>query len=78
MIRRGRTTREYTSSPAASSIENVPSEKPDSLNFSSSFSRSMVEVECRSFMKLGERCCDDVTKRDCEAYAMDSKNKEYF
>jgi hypothetical protein len=78
MMRRDKTTREDASSPAPSSIEKVPSEKPDSLNFSSLFARSAVEVECRSFVRLGKRCSDDLAKCDRDAYAMDSENREYF
>jgi hypothetical protein len=67
MMPRDKTTREHTSSPAVSSIEKAPSEKPDSLNFSSSFSRRVNEVDCRLFKECG-----------CDAYAMDSDNREYF
>jgi hypothetical protein len=73
-----KTTREQTDSPAPSSIGKVPSEKPDSLNFSSSFSRSVFEVDCKLFEDAGQRCCADTTKCDCHAYTGDRDNQEYF
>jgi hypothetical protein len=67
MMRRGKTAREHAANPvvvalslasnksnAVSSIDKVTSERPDSLNFSSSFSRSANEVEGRLFKECGK------------------------
>jgi hypothetical protein len=67
-----------TNANAVGFIDEVVAERPDSLNISSSFSRSVDEVECRSFLECGRRCCDDATKCDCAAYALDSGNRNYF
>jgi hypothetical protein len=63
---------------ALSSIERAVSERPDSFDLSSSFSRSVDEVECRSFLERGERCCGNPTKCDCGACALAARNAEYF
>jgi hypothetical protein len=68
-----------TNANALSSIDKIVSERPDSLNLSSSFSRSVDEVECRSFLECGKRCCGGPTKCDCAAYALDEdNNRECF
>jgi hypothetical protein len=78
MMRREETTREQTDSPAPSSIEKVTSDKPDSLTFSPSFSRSVGEVKRKLFKVTGHRCSADITKCDCHAYNRDSENREFF
>jgi hypothetical protein len=53
-----------TNANALSSINRVISKKPNSLNLSSPFSRSIHEVACQSFVECGARCCADPTKCD--------------
>jgi hypothetical protein len=61
-----------TNSMAMSAIGEAVSDVPDSLNLSSSFSRSVGEVECEAFLARGRRCCEDLTICDCGAYAASS------
>jgi hypothetical protein len=73
-----KTMREMNGSPAPSSIERVTSDKPDSLTFSPSLSRSVGEVECVQFKKTGRRWSTDVAKCDCHAYDRDNEDREYW
>jgi hypothetical protein len=71
-------TREVNRSPASSSIARIASDEPDSLTFSTSFSRSAGEVECILFNRTGQRCSADVAKCDCNAYDEDDENREFW
>jgi hypothetical protein len=71
-------TRDVNGSPAPSSIDRVASDKPDSLTFEPSLSRSVGEVECVQFEKTGRRCSTDVAKCDCHAYDRDIEDREYW
>jgi hypothetical protein len=67
-----------TNSMEMSAIGKAVSDMPDSLNLSSSFSRSIGEVECEAFLACGKRCCDDLTKCDCDAYSLSALDGQYY
>jgi hypothetical protein len=78
VIRGHKAAREINGSPAPSSIEKIASDKPASLTFSPSLSRSVGEVECVQFERTGCRCSTDITRCDCHAYDRDNEDREYW
>jgi hypothetical protein len=67
-----------TNSMEMSTIGKAISDTPDSLNLSTSLSTSIGEVECEAFLACGERCCDDLTECDCDAYSLSTLNRQCY